>query len=315
LHTVIWEEEAVKKSILVLILAVLVIFAAGCGPKKQEKTGPFAVLEDQMGRKVVINKLPQRIISLSPGNTEIAFSIGLEQRIVGVTDFCNYPAEALKKEKVGGFAKPNLEAIIALKPDLVLAGNMHDTTIKKLEEMGIAALILSPASLEEVYASMKLVGAATGNEEAAAKVVAGMQGRIQKVQEKLAAIPAQKRVRVYYEVYSKPLMSAGGLSLINEVLLLAGGKNIFADVLEKHPKISDEAVVERDPQYIFFPKMHGSEEIKGDFFAQRPVWKKITAVKEEKVFGVESDAISRPGPRLINAVEEVAILLYPDCFK
>ena len=301
-----------EKNILVLMLAFLVIFAAGCGSDKQEKTGPFAVLEDQTGRKVVIDKRPERIISLSPSNTEIAFSVGLDKRIVGVTDFCNYPEEALRKEKIGGFSKPNLEAIIALKPDLVLAGNMHGEIVKKLEEMGVSVLILSPASLKEVYASMELVADATDSKETAAQVIAGMQGRMQKVQEKLSAIPQDKRVRVYYEVFSNPLMSAGGVSLVNEVLTLAGGKNIFADISEGYPKISNEAIIERDPQFILFPQKHGSEESNVDSFAVRPVWEKITAVKNKRIFGVQGDAISRPGPRLIDAVEEVAMLLYPD---
>ncbi len=304
-----------KNNILVLLLVALVVFAAGCGARGKEETGPFAVLVDQLDREVVIDNPPERIVSLSPGNTEIAFFIGLGEKIVGVTDFCNYPGEALGKEKVGGFANPNLEALVALEPDLVLAGNMHDEIVKKLEEMGIPVLVLSPASVEEVYVSMELVAAATGNEEAAARAIAGMQGRLEKVQERLASISGEKRVRIYYEVYSDPLMSAGGLSLINEVLSLAGGKNIFADIAEKYPKISDEAVVERDPQFILFPKFHGSEEIKGDILEGRPLWKKITAVKEEKVFGVQADAISRPGPRLVEAVEEVARLLYPDLFK
>ena len=287
---------AVKKNILVLTLLILIVFVTGCDSKKQETAGP----------------LPERIISLSPGNTEIAFAIGLGEKIVGVTDYCNYPEEALGKQKIGGFANPNLEAIIALEPDLVLAGNKHTEIAKKLEEMGIEVLILVPTSLEEVYASMELVAAAAGNEENTAKVIAGMKGRMQKVQEKLSAIPQDKRVRVYYEVFSNPLMSAGGVSLVNEVLTLAGGKNIFTDISEGYPKISNEAIIERDPQFILFPQKHGSEESNVDSFAVRPVWEKITAVKNKRIFGVQGDAISRPGPRLIDAVEEVAMLLYPD---
>lgn len=308
-----------KKIVLILMLAVLFIFVAGCGskedPKEQESTEPFAVIVDQMGREVVIDSLPERVVSLAPGNTEIAFAIGLDKKIVGVTDFCNYPAEAKDKEKIGGFANPNIEAVIALKPDLVLAGNKHDEIVKKLEEMRIPVLIISPESLEEVYAAMQLVAEATGSEDNTTAVISGMQDRIKKIQKKLASISDDNKARVYYEVYSDPLMSAGSLSLINEVVTLAGGKNIFADISERYPKINEEAVVERDPQFILFPQLHGSEEIKGDVFAKRPVWGKITAVKENKVYGVQADAISRPGPRLVDAVEEVAALLYPDLFK
>lgn len=304
-----------KKNVLVLMLAILVIFTVGCSPKKQQNSENFAALVDQMGRKVVIDKLPERIISLSPSNTEIAFAIGLDKKIVGVTDFCNYPVEALEKEKIGGFANPNIEAVIALKPDLVLAGNKHDEAVEKLEEMKIPVLIISPESLEEVYSAMQLVAEATGSEDNTAAVISGMQDRIKKIQDKLVSIADEKKARVYYEVYSDPLMSAGSLSLINEAVALAGGKNIFADIADRYPKINEEAVVERDPQFILFPKFHGSEEIKEDVFAKRPVWGRITAVKENQIYGVQADAISRPGPRLVDAVEEVAALLYPDLFN
>lgn len=306
------EEVLMKKRILILALAAIVILTTGCSPKKQAVEEPFAALTDQTGRKVLIEKVPDRIISLSPSNTEIAFSIGLGKKIVGVTDYCNYPEEALAKRKIGGYANPNLEAIIALKPNLVLAGDKHDDIVKKLGEMGIPALIIIPTSLEEVYASMELVAAATGSQEIAAGVIADMKERVQKIQEKLATVPEGKRPRVYYEVYSKPLISAGNLSVIHEVITLAGGKNIFMDISERFPKISDEAVVERDPQVILYSKQHGSEEITGDVFVKRPVWGKITAVKEGRIYGIQADAISRPGPRLIDAVEEVAVLLYPN---
>lgn len=304
-----------KKRILVLALVVVVILATGCGPKKQAVGGSFAALTDQTGRKVLIEKIPDRIISLSPSSTEMAFSIGLDKEIVGVTDYCDYPKEALAKQKIGGFANPNLEAIIALKPNLVLAGDKHDDIVKKLEEMGIPTLIILPTSLEEVYASMELVAAATGRQKIAAEVIAGMKERMQKIQDKLAAIPQNERPRVYYEVYSEPLMSAGSLSVVHEVITLAGGKNIFADISERYPKISDEAVFERDPQIILYPKQHGSEEITEDVFVKRPVWGKITAVKEERIYAIQDDSISRPGPRLVEAVEEVAVLLYPELMR
>lgn len=304
-----------KKRVLILALAAIVILVAGCSPEKQTVEEPYMTLTDQAGRTVIIEKIPERIVSLSPSNTEIAFSIGLDKKIVGVTDYCNYPEEALTKQKIGGFENPNLEASIALKPDLVLAGDKHEDVIKKLEEMGIPVLYLSPTSLEEVYASMELTAEATGSQERAAEVIAGMKERVQKIQEKLDAVPEEKRPRVYYEVYSKPLMSAGNQSIIHEVITLAGGRNIFADISERYPKISDEAVVERDPQVILHPKQHGSEDIAGDVFVNRPVWEKITAVKEDRIYRIEADAISRPGPRLVDAIEEVAALLYPDLMQ
>ncbi len=305
----------VRKNVFVLLLGLLVVFAVGCGVRtgESDETGFFAVLVDQSGREVVIEELPERIVSISPGNTEMLFFIGLGEKVVGVTDFCNYPEEALAKDKVGGFSKPNLEALVELEPDLVLAGNMHAEIVAKLEEFGIPVLVLSPGSVNDVFHAMELVAEAAGTDAKGA--IGGMRERLDKVREALAAVPEGERFRVYYEVYSEPLMSAGGLSLINEVLTLGGGINIFADVAERYPKISQEAVVERDPQFILYPGFHGSEEIKGDILTGRPVWRGITAVKEGRVLSVRDDAVSRPGPRLVDGVEEVARILYPDLFK
>ncbi len=298
---------------LFMALVIVPIFSVGCekevGNEIEERV--FAEVVDQMGRDVVISTSPERVISLSPSNTEIVFAIGLGGNIVGVTDYCNYPEEALEKEKVGGFSSPNLETILSLEPDLVLAGNMHEEQVQKLEEMDIPVLVLAPESVEEVFEAIKLVAEATGQEEEAEVVISNIKNRLEAVQEKLDLLPKENRVRVYYEVYSDPIMTAGGSSLISEVIYLAGGKNIFVDVKEKFPQISAEVVIERDPQFILFPNYHGSEEFKGELLTERPLWREITAVKEDNVFRVSDDIISRPGPRLVDAVEEVFGILYP----
>ncbi|NLP36131.1 MAG: cobalamin-binding protein [Firmicutes bacterium] len=299
-----------KKTCLVFVLVLVMLAAVGCSQSaEKEAEGPFVTLVDQTGREVVIEKKPETIISVSPGNTEIAFALGLDDLIIGVTDYCNYPEAALAKEKIGGFTTPNVEKIVDLKPDLVFCGNMHEELAAQLEELGLTVITLAPKTMEEMYEAVELAGKATGYEDKAAELVANMQSRIAAVQEKLSAITENERVRVYYEVYSEPLMTAGGASLINEVIKHAGGINIFADLNEDYPMVSEEMVLTRDPEFILYPLFHGSEELN---IPGRPAWQGVTAIKNENVHGVTDDSTSRPGPRLVDAVEEMFCVFYPD---
>ncbi|MDD4401729.1 MAG: ABC transporter substrate-binding protein, partial [Desulfitobacteriaceae bacterium] len=238
---------------LSLIMFLILILAAGCGVANKPEGKNFAVVTDHYDRQVVLSSAPQRIVSLSPSNTEIAFALGLGDKIVGVTDYCNYPEEALKISKVGGFSTPNMEAVLALQPDLVLVSDKHKEQVTKLEEMNIPVLALIPESMDEVFEAMTMVGKATGKGQEANSFIFDMKNRLITIESRVGIIPEQDRVRVYYEVSSDPLMSAGSASIINEVISLAGGKNIFSDVAEKYPKISQEVLIERDPQFILYP--------------------------------------------------------------
>lgn len=306
-----WRERLIITTLCLTMLTVL-IFTAGCGVAQKTTEENYAIVTDQIGREVVISSAPQRLVSLSPSNTEIAFALGLGNSMVGVTDYCNYPEEALRISKVGGFANPNVEAVLALEPDLVFAGNMHKEQVKKLEELNVPVLVLSSESIEDVFEAMDIMGKATGKSKEAGAVIADIRDRLKTIEAKVSSVPVQERVRVYFEVSSDPLMSAGADSLINEVISLAGGKNIFADVPERYPKISEEVLLERNPQFIIFPGGHGSEGFDREKIAARPLWKNITAVKENHLFEVPADMITRPGPRSIEAIEKLAAIFYPE---
>ncbi len=275
---------------------------------------PFAVLIDQKGRDAVIPTRPESLISLSPSKTEIAFALGLEDRIVGVTDYCNYPPAAAEVKKVGGFADPNIEQIVALAPDLVLASSLHQEQVEKLEELGINVLVLYANSVEDIYRGLEMVGEATGNQAQAAELVQSMEARLQAVQSHLDEADIPDPVRVYHEVYSDPLMSAGGSTIIHQVITLAGGENIFGDVREDYPVVSAEAILESEPQVILFPLYHGTAEFMIEEMKQRPGWADLPAVQQERIYGVHDDIFSRPGPRVVEAVEMAAEIFYPNLF-
>jgi len=321
-----------KKSLvlLALIMIISLLFLTGCGGEdgsvedespiegdetaEPADTNGIVTVTDQMGREVTIEGIPQRIISLSPSNTEVAFALGLGERIVGVTEFCNYPPEALEKDIVGGFSTPSIEKVIELEPDLILASTIHKEEVPRLEELGIPVLVVEASSLNELYASMSLVAEITGVISAGEEVIASMQQRIQAVQDVVSVIDDEDKIRVYYEVYSDPLMSAGSGAFITDVITLAGGINIFGDVDENYPQISAEVVAERQPDIILFPDYHGTADLVLEGMADRPGWESVPAVLEFRVHAMSDDTFARPGPRAVEAIEEAARIFYPELF-
>lgn len=278
------------------------------------ETDGTVVVQDQMGREVVIEAVPQKIISLSPSNTEVAFALGLEDRIVGVTEYCNYPPEAMEKDIIGGFATPNIERIVELEPDLILASTLHQEEVPRLEELGLSVLVVESSNLIELYTSISLIAQVTDITANGEALIASMQERIQAVEAVVAGIDPDQRVRVYYEVYSDPLMSAGKGAFINEIISLAGGINIFGDVEENYPQVSAEFVAERQPDIILFPDYHGTADFVLEGMTDRPGWENVPAVQENRVYAISDDTFARPGPRVVEAVEEAARVFYPDLF-
>jgi iron complex transport system substrate-binding protein len=302
-----------------LIFISLLFLVSGCaqfmdtdGREGQGHNHFEVVLEDDLGRQLRLSKKPERIISLAPSNTEILFALGLAERIAGVTEYCNYPAEARQKPKAGSFSEPNIEQVVALKPDLVVAASLQAEELVRLEELGIPVLALNPTSIKDVYHSIELLGLAAGEEHKARQLVAEIKARIEAVGEKLSKIPERGRpVRVYYEVYADPLMSIGSACVIHELIEAAGGENIFSDIKEPYPIVSAEAVISRDPEVIIFPDYHGTEGFLANEIKSRPGWGVITAIAGGCIYGLDPDKVSRPGPRIGEAVEELAGLFYP----
>ncbi len=315
-----------RSSMLCAVVFILVslFVAAGCAeveeavePEEEQETAEVdeeTVVTDQMGREVIIKGVPERIISLSPANTEIVFALGLADNLFGVTEYCDYPPEAQEKDIIGDFVSPSIEKIIELEPDLVLASTMHEEQVHRLEELEIAVLVVEPGSVEELYDSISLVAEMTGATTAGEELIASMQERINAVQDAVGTIDPEDRVKVYYEVYSDPLMSAGPGAFVHDIITLAGGINIFGDVNEDYPMISSEAVVEMQPEVILFPAVHGTAASVSGMLLDRPGWESIPAIKENRVHVVSDDSFANPSTRMVDNIEEAAKLFYPDQF-
>lgn len=316
-----WTWPAVV-AVFFLLAAVLVGCSSGANsnaqpakkeePKTEQAAFPVTV-KDGLGEDVTIKAEPKKIVSLIPSNTEIAYALGLGDKIVGVSDFDNYPEDVKTKTKIGGM-EFNVEKIISLKPDLVLAhaSSAHNSRdgLKQLKDAGITVLVVNDAkSFDDVYASIDLIGKATGTTDKAKQVIDEMKEKLAKIKEKAKQIPADKQANVWIEVSPPPqIYTAGKGTFMDEMLQVISAKNV-AGSLEGWPMVTEEKAVAYKPDVII-TTYGGAKQV----FA-RAAWKDVPAVKNKRVYDVNTDLVSRPGPRLVEGVEELAKAIYPDVFK
>lgn len=290
--------------------------------EQQEQISEYqtVTLADSMGNVVTLTKPPERIVSLAPSNTEMLFAVGAGDNVVGVTDFCNYPynftawIEAGNMTSIGNYYGPSVEPIVALQPDLVLASSGSLNAAANLKTLGYNVLVLEAKTIDGVLQDILLVGRATDNDIEAGAVVSDIRERIDVVATQAAAATTPK---VYHEVWNEPLMSAGPGTFIDELIILADGENIFNDATTSWPVVSSEVIIEKNPDVMFFPDMYMGV---GNFYetienvASRPGWDSITAVKNNALYEINADIISRSGPRLVDALEIIAKMVHPEIF-
>ncbi len=258
---------------------------------------------------------PQRIVSLAPSNTEILFAIGAGDRVVGVTDYCNYPPEVVEKRKkgelvsIGGYTTVNIEKVVSLKPDLVVAsyGNGIET-IEALRKLNISVIAFDPKTIQDVMKDIVLIGRATGHEEEAKELVERMLEKIENVTEKVKGKP---RLRVAHIVWHDPVWVSGRNTFIDEVITLAGGENVFS--FDGWRVVSIEDLIAANPDVIIVSSgsgMGGGKDVVYEWVMHDDRLKSVSAVKNGRVYVVDADIISRPSYRLADAVEIVANLLH-----
>jgi iron complex transport system substrate-binding protein len=278
-------------------------------------------LVDNQGYVVTLNSPPERIVSLAPSNTEILFLIGAGDSVVGVTDYCDYPynftawIEAGNLTSIGNYYGPSIEPIVALEPDLVLASTGSLDAAASLSNLDYNVLVVEGQSLDDILSDIILVGRATYKNAEASAVVSDMRARIDDVVTKAAV--ATTTPKVYHEVWYDPLMSIGPTTFIDELIVLAGGENIFHDAVTSWPTVSSEAIISKNPEVMFFPDMYMSTTNFYDTIEavkERPGWDQITAVKNNAIYEINADIISRTGPRLVDALEAIAKMVHPEIF-
>lgn len=294
--------------VFLVLMSLLVSMVAGCQPQFQPGT-----YTDDMGREVRIEKVPQRIISLAPSNTEILFALGLDDRIVGVTKYCNYPEAAKEKEKIGGFATPDLEKIVALKPDLILAfGTVQSALVSKLEARGQTVFWLYPHTVNDILESFERIGKLTGSATAAQQLRKRAEEQIEAVRSKIKNITDQERPSVFRVMSLDPLGTIGGDAFQTDEYWLAGGKNIFADTKKDYFELDLKTLLKLDPDIIVICG-EDEEEAKAEIRSQEG-WGDLTAVKTGRIVVISCDLICRPSPRLAQTIEQLAKAFHPERF-
>lgn len=299
-----------KLAIVTMLLLFILSITSGCAvPVEETPVDTGIAVTDSLGREVVFETIPEKIISISPGTTEILFALGLDDKIIAVSDYCDYPEAALAKPKIGGFQDPNLEVILSMEPDVVFsAGGIQEELITKMDELGINVVVLDADNIEQILENITIAGQVTGKDQKAQELVADLSNRMNSVIEKVKEEP---KPMVFFEVWDDPLMTAGSTSFINNVIETAGGTSIGAVNAEEFYNFSMEQLLEADPDiYIVNTHSHEPQDIK-----VRNGYDVLSAVKNDKVFAIDDNTISRPGPRIIDGLEAMAKILHPDLFN
>jgi len=312
-----------------LLLTLLIVLLTACAPQAAPTTAPAptdipateAVIvptespsmtyTDGLGREIILAETPQRIVSLAPSNTEILFAVGAGDQIVGRDEFSDYPAEAASIEVIGGsFGEYNVEAIVALEPDLVLAAEINPPElIQQLEDLGLTVYYLSnPTTLEGMYTNLETVASLTGHD--VTELVDSLKARVTAIDEKI--MPLSSRIPVFYEIDAtdptKPWTYGPG-TFGDLLISRAGGYNIGNVATDQYPQLSLEQIVAANPSIIIL-----GDAIWGvtpESVLERAGWESIEAVKSNSIFPIDDNLISRPGPRLVDGLEQLTKLLRP----
>ncbi len=301
-------------SIFVALLSLIV----ACAPPAEEIEGVVSFpikVTDQAGRVVKLEKVPERIISLAPSNTEIVYALCLEDKLVGVTTYCNYPEAALDKPKVGGFSTVDIEKVVEIQPDLILAVNIHKKeVIPALERSGLTVVCLDATTLEEVLEGISLAGKCTGKEEEASRLVAEMRCRIEAITSKTANLTEAQKPRMLFVMWHDPLMSVG-LGLRHDLIVEAGGINIVEELGEAYPSVSLEWVIDKNPEVIIAGVGMGTgEDLPFQFALDEERLAGVDARLNNRVYQIDLDLIGRNGPRIVQGFELVAKMIHPEIF-
>lgn len=313
-----------KKNYLFNWLSVLLFsfLLVGCSAEEKttvekqeevvEEVKEYTVTDD-VGNEITFEEVPETIVSLQPSNTEILFALGVGDKIVGATDYDTYPAEALEIERVSDSVAFNAERITELNPDVVIAYTIgQEEALQLLEDTGLKVFVIESAtSFEDVYGDIEQLATVMGIEEKGQEVISSIQDTIQGVQERVKSATSFKKV--YYEISPSPdIYTTGSKTFQQEILAAASVDNVFSDQ-EGWISVSEEDVTVKNPEIILTTANY-LDDAPGEI-KSRAGWDKIQAVQNDSVFLVDGDVISRPGPRIGEAVELIAKTVYPELFQ
>ena len=270
-------------------------------------------VNDEAGREVSFLFPPKRIVSLAPNITEILYSLGLDEEIVGVSNHCNFPEKAKRKVRVGSYISLDFEKITSLNPDLIIATGAGNTRemVGRLGKLGFQTYVIFPKNFDDILQSIIHIGQVVNRDREARGITEGMKRRSQRVIELTKNLP---RPKVFVQIGEAPIVTVGKGSFADDLLRLAGGENIAGKEKEVYPRFGMEEILKRSPEVIVISSMNP----KGDYqkiLQEWTRWKTIPAVKNGRIYLIDSDLLDRPSPRIIDGLEELARVLHPERFK
>ncbi len=270
--------------------------------------GDLTTFTDSMNRDVVVPVHPSRIISMSPSITEILYELGVDDRLVGVTNYCNYPVDATTKTKVGGFSSPNVETIISLSPDLIITASWDPDIIAQLDYLVLGVVVILAEDLEGTIENIKAIGDLVDAEAKGIEVANNLTLEMEEITNETSNIAQIDKIDCYFEVWETPKV-AGGISFINDMIDKAGAINIFKDLTLKWPTVSHESVIDGDPDVIFITEH--SAPWYSQAVCDRAGYNVVNACINARVYSAYDDIYLRQGPRIIMALENMTRYLYP----
>jgi iron complex transport system substrate-binding protein len=308
--------------IIILIVSAAFVYVYYQGQTSDSGLAALQNLVDDHGYKTSLTAYPEKIVSVAPSTTEILYAIGAGEKVVAVTDYDNYPYDfaawiaAGNMTSVGDFTDPNLEVITSLNPDLILAsGGVQVESVDTLRNLGYKVLVLDPTNVDGILNNIELVGNATGNRAEATALVNDITNRITAVENTVANAAKPK---VYYEVYYESTSSwtIGAKAWQSELIEIAGGTNIFGDQQIDYYQYQVEALIDRNPDVIILPGegMGTGTASTFDAVKARPGWDTTNAVQNNRLYQINSDIIERAGPRIADAIEQLAAFFHPELF-
>ena len=295
----------IKKSLLSALVITLLLSIS--------VEGKESFFTDEMGRTVKISYPPMRIISLAPSITEILFALGLNEEIEAVTDFCDYPEAVSKRPRVGGFINPNIEKIVSLKPDLIIAirdGNRMGT-IDRLNELAFPVYVVDPKSFDGVITTLQNIGDIVGRQENSKNIVNEIKAKREKTAILTRSLP---RPKVFFQIGYLPMITVGKGSLADELIRLAGGRSISENESLNYPPYNIEIVLQKAPQIIIMSSMESKRDY-SSLIKMWQNWKSIPAVKRNAIHIVDSNIVDRPTPRIVGGLEAMLRIIHPEVFK
>lgn len=300
-----------RNQIIFALAVIALALLPACSSRRETVPATSGATEtrevtDEAGRRVRVPLRLTRVVTLAPNLTEIVYAVGAGDLLVGNTTFCDYPAEAKQVAKVGDTLQPNIERIIALRPEVIFVSTASqlETFTRQLDERGISVYVTDPHDLEGVFQSIRTLGGILGHEDEAAALVNKLRARAAAVHE---AVLLRPTVTVFYQVSPQPLWTAGRKSWVTDLIRRAGGKSVTAEVEGEWIRYSDEAALASRPEAIIMAT--GGERME-----VAPALQQSPAARQGRVYGINGDFLSRPGPRLVEGLEQMARALHPEVF-